>query len=156
MLPAALLALLAAAPAFEKYQTESETACVGDPDLAFAAPDEWSAAGHKFVVKGGRATVRREGAVPAELQHEARLGLLNAIKDFSPETRANLAAFIEAFKRAGVSGVVVDGDSAYGVDDQDTTLTELFTFLGAQGLPVYAVIGNSESRSSFNRALLAA
>src|SRR5205085_5904126 len=35
-------------------------------------------------------------------------------------------------------------------------LADLFTWLGAQGMPVYAVIGNSESRSSFNRALLAA
>ena len=42
------------------------------------------------------------------------------------------------------------------MDDQDSTLTDLFTWLGGQGLPVYAIIGNSESRSSFNRALLAA
>jgi Icc-related predicted phosphoesterase len=42
------------------------------------------------------------------------------------------------------------------VDDQDSTLSELFTWLGEQGMPVYGIIGNSESRSSFNRALLSA
>jgi Icc-related predicted phosphoesterase len=158
MLPvAAALALLAAAPAaFDKYQEESETVCVGNPEHAFAEADSWSAAGHKFILKGARAEVRRDGADAAAIKGEARLGLLAAVKDFTPETQANLKAFVDAFKRAGVSGLIIDGDSAYGVDDQDTTLTEMFTFLGAQGLPVYAVIGNSESRSSFNRAVLAA
>lgn len=160
MLPAASLvaALIATAGPFDAYQEQSETVCVGNPDHAFAEPDSWSAAGHKFTVRGGRAEVRREGeqAASTNAKGEAKLGLLAAVKDFSPETQANLKAFIEAFKRAGASGIIVDGDSAYGVDDQDSTLTEMFTFLGAQGLPVYAIIGNSESRSSFNRAVLAA
>ena len=160
MLPAvaALTALIAVPTAFDKYQEESETVCVGNPEHAFAAAESWSAAGHKFTVSGARAQVKRDGPDAASLARkgEARLGLLAAVKDFTPDTQANLKAFVEAFKRAGVSGIVVDGDSAYGVDDQDTTLSEMFTFLGAQGLPVYAVIGNSESRSSFNRGVLAA
>src|SRR5205085_3300472 len=102
-------------------------------------------------VKGGRAEVHAKTA-----PKEARVGLLSAVKDFSAETRTNLTTFIAAFKKAGVSAIIVDGDSAYGVDDQDTTLTDLFSWLGEQGVPVYAIIGNSESRSSFNRALLAA
>jgi len=161
MLPAATLVaslLLAAAGPFDAWQEESETVCVGNPDHALAAPESWLSAGHKFTVRGGRAEVKREGPVVASAGGvvEAKLGLLAAVKDFSPETQANLKAFIEVFKLAGASGVIVDGDSAYGVDDQDTTLTEMFTFLGSQGLPVYAIIGNSESRSSFNRAVLAA
>ena len=158
MLPvAALVAVALAVPtAYEKYQTESETVCVGGAEHAFEAADEWTAAGHKFSVLGARAKVTRAGDGAPAAKGEARLGLLAAVKDFTPETQANLKAFIDAFKRAGVAGVVVDGDSAYGVDDQDTTLSELFTFLGAQELPIYAIIGNSESRSSFNRAVLAA
>ncbi len=145
------LALLAAAPAFEKYQQDNETTCMGRADAAFAQPDAWSEQGFRFTVKGGNAEVHAEAA-----PKEARVGLLSAVKDFSRETQANLAQFVAAFRKAGVQGIVVDGDSAYGVDDQDSTLTDLFTWLGAQGLPVYAIIGNSESRSSFNRALLAA
>jgi len=150
------LALLAAeaapsASAFEKYQADNETTCLGAADAALVNSDSFTESGFKFVLKGGRAEVHAEAA-----PKESRLGLLAAVKDFSPETKANLGQFVAAFKKAGVSGIVVDGDSAYGVDDQDSTLTDLFSWLGEQGLPVYAVIGNSESRSSFNRALLAA
>lgn len=150
------LALLAAeatprAPAFEKYLADNETTCIGAADATLLYPESWTESGFEFTVKGGRAEVHARAA-PAR----TRLGLLAAVKDFSPETRANLEQFLAAFRRAGVSGIVVDGDSAYGVEDQDSTLTDLFSWLGDQGLPVYAIIGNSESRSSFNRALLAA
>jgi Icc-related predicted phosphoesterase len=156
MLHAITAALLASA-AFDQYQEQSETVCVGNPDHAFAAPDTWNAAGHQFVVAGGRAQVKRTTTEAALSNHgEAKLGLLAAVKDFSPDTKSNLKAFVDAFKRAGVSGIIVDGDSAYGVDDQDTTLSEMFSFLAEQGVPIYAVIGNSESRSSFNRAVLSA
>jgi Icc-related predicted phosphoesterase len=152
------LALLAAeampaasAPAFARYQADSETTCLGSADQTFAKPDAWADSGFKFEVTGGRAAVHSEAA-----PKESRLGLLAAVKDFSPDTQANLRVFIAAFKKAGVSGIVLDGDSAYGVDDQDSTLTDLFSWLGEQGLPVYTIIGNSESRSSFNRSALAA
>src|SRR5262249_30767224 len=145
-----LLALLATS-AYERYQVDNETTCIGPSDKVFDKADSWSADGFDFEVKGARAQVRAAGA-----QKEARIGLLSAIKDFSLETKTNLEQFITAFRKAGVSAIVVDGDSAYGVGDQDSTLAELFTWLGAQGMPVYAIIGNSESRSSFNRALLAA
>ena len=147
---AILFALLALGP-YEQYQVDNETTCIGASDKAFDKADAWAADGFQFEVSGARAQVH--AAVPPK---ETRLGLMSAIKDFSPETRANLEQFAAAFRKAAVSAIVVDGDSAYGVDDQDSTLTELFAWLGAQGVPVYAIIGNSESRSSFNRALLAA
>ena len=154
-----ILALFAAASvpepgAYEKYQVESETVCVGAADKALDTPDAWTSDGFRFTVRGGAAEVHAEATPGADAA--ARIGILAAVKDFSPETQANLATFLAAFHKAGVRAIVVDGDSAYGVDDQDTTLTELFSFLGGQGLPVYGIIGNSESRSSFNRALLAA
>lgn len=146
---AILLALLSTA--YEKYQVDNETTCIASAAQHFDAADSWAADGFKFSVNGGTAQVHADAA-----PKEAKLGLLAAVKDFSPDTQANLKSFIAAFRKAGVSGVVVDGDSAYGVDDQDSTLSDLFSWLGGQGLPVYGIIGNSESRSSFNRALLAA
>jgi Icc-related predicted phosphoesterase len=148
----ALLALSLLAGAFETYQLENETACLGKADHAFPAADSWLEAGYRFTVQGGRASVKAE---PAK-KGAAKLGILAAIKDFSPDTQANLKAFMAAFKKAGATGILVGGDSAYGVDDQDSTLAEVFRFLAGQGLPVYVIIGNSESRSSFNRAALAA
>jgi Icc-related predicted phosphoesterase len=153
MLIIALAAAAAAPGPYEQYQIESETVCVGPSDKALAAPDTWTADGFRFTVKGASAEVHAEVKAKGD---EARIGILAAVKDFSPETQANLTAFVAAFRKAGVSAIVVDGDSAYGVDDQDTTLTEMFSFLGGQGLPIYGIIGNSESRSSFNRALLTA
>ncbi len=146
---AILLALLSMA--YETYQVDNETTCIGKADQAFDKADSWAADGFRFTVKGGAAEVHATAA-----PKEAKIGLLAAVKDFSADTQANLKSFVAAFHKAGVSGIVVDGDSAYGVDDQDSTLTDLFTWLGDQGLPVYGIIGNSESRSSFNRALLAA
>jgi len=146
------IALIAAAGSYEQYQQDSETVCVGSPDQVFAAPEAWSAAGHAFTVSGGRAEVKAD---PAK-KGPARIGILAAIKDFGPETRKNLETFVAAFKKAGVDAIVVDGDSAYGVDDQDSTIAELFSWLGEQGIPVYVVIGNSESGSAFNRGVLAA
>lgn len=150
---ALLAADVAASPAayYAKYQADNEITCIGSADEVFARPDVWTESGFRFEIAGGRAAVHAE-APPKE----SRLGLLAAVKDFSPETQANLTAFIAAFRKAGVSGIVVDGDSAYGVADQDSTLADLFSWLGEQRLPVYPIIGNSESRSSFNRAALAA
>ena len=152
MIAAIAAALLAAAGSYEQYQVDSETTCVGKADQTLAAPETWTASGHSFTAKGALLEVKPEKPEPGV----ARLGLLAAIKDFSPETKKNLELFIAAFKKAGVRAVIVGGDSAYGVDDQDSTIAEVFTFLGDQGLPVYAVIGNSESRSAFNRGVLTA
>lgn len=147
----ALIFALLAAGGFEQFLVDNETTCLGKADAALAAPETWTAGGTTFTVTGGRATVKAEGA-----KGPAKLGLLVAVKDFSPETKKNLEVYVAAFKKAGVSAIVVGGDSAYGVDDQDTTLSEVFGFLGEQGLPVYVIIGNSESRSAFNRGALAA
>ncbi len=146
------IALIAAAGSYEQYQQDSETVCVGNPDQPAGAPETWSAAGHTFTVTGSHAEVKADAA----RKGPARIGVLAAIKDFGPETQNNLETFIAAFKKAGVNAIVVDGDSAYGVDDQDSTIATLFTWLGEQGVPVYVVIGNSESGSAFNRGVLAA
>jgi Icc-related predicted phosphoesterase len=152
MTTAIAAALLAAAGSFEQYQVDSETTCVGKADQVLVAPETWSASGHTFTASGARLGVKAEKPEDGV----ARLGLLSAIKDFSLETKKNLELFLAAFKLAGVRAIIVGGDSAYGVDDQDSTLAEVFTFLGDQGIPVYVVIGNSESRSAFNRSALAA
>ena len=105
------LALLAAdaAPAkvsaFEQYQSASETTCLGRTDKVFETPDSWSEGGYTFKIAGARAEVHAEAR-----PKEARLGLLAAVKDFSPETQANLTTFVAAFKKAGVSAIIVGGD----------------------------------------------
>src|SRR5438046_214469 len=69
------------APAYEKYQAESETTCLGKADLAWEKPDKWTESGYTYTITGGRAQIH--GATPAK---DAHLGLLAAVKDFGPET----------------------------------------------------------------------
>jgi Icc-related predicted phosphoesterase len=147
----ALSLAVAAASPLQKFLADNEITCIGKADFKLDTAAVFSSGPYNFSVTGGTASVH--AANPGT---EARLGLLAAVKDFSPETKANLEQFLTQFRKAGVNGLVVDGDSAYGADDQDGTLADLFGWLGSQGLPVYAVIGNSESRSAFNRALAAA
>src|SRR4051812_13338524 len=98
MIAIALALLVAEAPAFEKYQVDNETTCLGKADQAFEKADAYAEGGFKFALKGAVAEVHA-----AVAPKDARLGLIAAIKDFSPDTRANLTAFLNAFRKAGVS-----------------------------------------------------
>src|ERR1700682_2250616 len=110
--------LVAAAGPYEQYQIASETTCIGPADKAFEAKDAWSDGGCNHSVSGALSEDHAEKK-PAQ----ARLGILAAVKDFSPATQANLGAFVAAFRKAGVSAIVVDGDSAYGVAGQGSRVS---------------------------------
>src|SRR2546425_6868798 len=104
---AILLAFLAAdavAPAYEKYQTDNETTCIGKADLAFEKADSWAEAGFKFTVSGARAEAHGTAK-------EARIGLLAAGKDLSDATPNNLKTFAAARKKAGGPALIGDSDS---------------------------------------------
>lgn len=80
------------------------------------------------------------------------LGVLGAVKDFSPDARLALAAFLKRFEREKVDALVLAGDIAA----TEFEITQVLLTCAESGLPVLAVIGNSEGRAAFNRAVLAA
>lgn len=134
--------------AFVTYQLENETACVGPHDGKLDEPVVYELNGFAYELNGARAKVIRKSArkQPA-LRH---IGVLNAIKDDSAETRANLDDYLARFKDADVDAIFVGGDTAYDEFELESVLERV----AGLGVPVYAIIGNTESRGSFNRACM--
>ncbi len=80
------------------------------------------------------------------------LGVLGAVKDFSEDAQKALAAFLKRFAKEKVDALVLVGDIAA----TEFEITQVLLTCAKTGLPVLAVIGNSEGRAAFNRAVLAA
>lgn len=135
---------------FISFLEEAETTCVGDPDARISPPVTWELGGFRYVVEGARVKVTRTST--RMNPDERRIGVVNAIKDDEAETRANLDDFLAKFKEADVDAIIVNGDTANEAIDAISTLGRLATL----GVPVYAIIGNMESRGEWNRAALTA
>jgi Icc-related predicted phosphoesterase len=103
----------------------------------------------------GEALFRLEGARlvrEGPNREHVVVGMLSALKDVTPETRANVARATAAFRQAGVDVIVANGDVALNEFDLEAAMD----LLGETGLPVLVLIGNSEGRGAFNRAFVAA
>ena len=134
---------------FDEYQEANEMTCVGASDGHQVAATVYDVGGFHYVVDGGHSKVSR---LKPRSHPDIRLGVVNAIKDDSPETEANLNDYTTRFKAADVDAIIVGGDTAYGEDDIQTILSNLAKL----DVPVYAVIGNAETTSAWNRAVRAA
>lgn len=132
---------------FGEWLERSPDVCVGRADARLAEPQHYEHGGFRYVIEGASASVERSEPSAAR----TRLGVLNCIKDFSPETRANLAEYLARFEASQVDGIVVAGDTAYTREE----LEHILDFVAAPGVPVYALIGNMESRAAFNAAVSA-
>lgn len=135
--------------AFVTFQLERETTCVGTTDAFLSEPLTYDAGDYTYEVRGASAKVTRktERKAPAE----RRFGVLNAIKDDTADTRANVDEYLAKFKEADVDAIIIGGDTAY----DEFELESLLERVASAGLPVYAIIGNMESSGSFNRACMA-
>jgi Icc-related predicted phosphoesterase len=134
---------------FDAYQEANEMTCVGLPDGKQTAVMEYDVGGFHYAINGGHAKVTR---LKARTHPDVRLGIVNAIKDATEETVANLNDYFKRFKAEDVDAILVGGDTAYGEDDIEAILK----IVGANDVPVYAVIGNAETRAAWNRAARAA
>lgn len=105
-------------------------------------PETRTIRGVSYRIEGSR--VVRDGAPPRRIV----VGVLSALKDVTPETRANVKKALAAFERAKVDLVVANGDVALNEFD----LEEAMKLLGQTGYPTFVLIGNSEGRGAFNRA----
>ena len=155
--PALLLAATLLSPAaiadevdspFVDFQLEHETVCVGKADKRLDAPVTYELNGFAYEVNGAVAKVVRKSARKDPAQR--RIGVLNAIKDDMPETRANLDEYLARFKAEDVDAIVIGGDTAYDEFDLESVLERV----AGLGVPVYAIIGNTEARGSWNRACM--
>jgi Icc-related predicted phosphoesterase len=132
--------------AYYAYLKARRTSCVGDGVLVEPAV-ELAFGDQRFSFSGPR--LARVGADPDGV---VTLGVLGAIKDFSPESRHAMDRFFERFEKAAVDAVVLLGDLAA----TETEITQILLYTARRGWPVMALIGNTEGRSAFNNAFLAA
>lgn len=147
----ALLAcpLLGAAPAaaashasWEAYMKANRYKCPGPLDTLKPART-LTLAGKKYLHSGYRLEVQGR-----DDDDTVAIGVVSAIKDVSPGTKANLASAMKWFQESGVEWVIANGDLAL----EEFDLEEVIDLLGRSPLPVVIVLGNSESRGSWARA----
>lgn len=134
---------------FDAYQEANEMTCVGDPEGRLASVMTYDVGDFHYAITGGQAKVTR---LKPRTHADVRIGVVNAIKDATDETVANLNEYFKRFKAEDVDAILVGGDTAYGEDDIEAILK----LVAATGVPVYAVVGNAETRAAWNRATRAA
>jgi hypothetical protein len=78
------------------------------------------------------------------------LGVLGAIKDYSDETRAALDFFLDRFAAEKIDALVLNGDLAA----TEYEITQVVLHCAERGWLTLVLIGNTEGRTAFNRALL--
>ena len=137
------------ASAFDDYQAANETTCVGPVDGHQSAPTVYDVGNFHYVIDGSHAKVNR---IKPRTHADIHIGIVNAIKDATDETNANMKDYFAKFKAQDVDAIIVGGDTAYGEDDIQTILENV----ASNDVPVYAVIGNAETTSAWNRASHAA
>ena len=132
--------------AYYRYLKERRSKCVGD-GAKLAEPVSMKMQKRAYSFTGP--TLSLQGKDPDGV---VSLGVLGAVKDFGDESRQALTLFLDRFEQEKVDAVLLLGDIA----TSEFELTKILLFCARRGWPVLAVIGNSESRAGFNRAVLAA
>jgi len=132
--------------AYYKYLKERRLECLGDLE-ELKEPEKMKIHGREFFFTGSG--LRLEGK---DADGIVKLGVLGAVKDFGSETRKALKFYLDRFEKEKVDALLLLGDIAA----LEFELTQVLLFCAKAEVPVLAVIGNSESRASFNRAVLAA
>ena len=131
-----------AAKDYREWLALSESVCAAEPGERLAAPTTFSHGGFDYVVEGARGSINRK----AGAGEETKIGLVAALLDDTAESQANLEEYLARFKKDRVSAVVFTGGTGRIGDDTKKNLVRA----AKSGLPVLALIANSESRGEFN------
>ena len=121
--------------------------CPG-PFFELEVPTTIEAAGRSFTITGSTITLA------GKWQGPLKIGVLGAIKDAEPGTRANIKKAAREFKRLGVHIVLANGDL---VGEETGDLPKVVAMLGEEiKVPLFAHSGNYEWTSAFTEAIVAA
>lgn len=143
----ALLPIVASASPADTYRqwlAEGEIVCASQLDEKLAKPDTWKVGRYSYAVEGATATVKGRAGAGA-----FKVGVVGPLLDEESETIANLNDYLKVFRRKQVDLVVVSGGTGATGRDIERHLGRV----AALGVPVVAVIGNTENRGTFNSGL---
>jgi Icc-related predicted phosphoesterase len=143
--PESLSEMPAPDSAYYRYLKSRLLKCTGD-GAKLDKPMQMTIAERKYTYDGDSLVL--EGADP---DGTVTIGVLGAVKDFSRETRAALDFYLARFEKEKVDVLVLNGDIAA----TEFEITQVVLYCAKRGWPVLALIGNTEGRTAFNRALLA-
>jgi Icc-related predicted phosphoesterase len=131
---------------YYNYLKERRSECIGD-GKELDQPVEMEIGKRKYQYTGPALTL-----VGADPDGVVTLGVLGAIKDFGDESRAAIGEYLDRFEKEKVDALLLLGDIA----ESEYELTQILLLCAKRGWPVLTIIGNSESRAAYNRAILAA
>jgi len=132
-------------PAWEDYTEKYSLYCMAPFGKKIKKPYEVQIGDKKFIFEGSTARIESK----EKAGREVKFGVLSGIKDWHPDTQANLKYFINEWKKEQVEGIIIGGDIAYEEDD----LNNIMKLFAETNLPIYVVVGNNDSRSEFNRVI---
>ena len=127
-----------------KYLKARLLKCTGD-GKKLDAPADLTLGGRTYAYDGD--TLSLKGADPDGV---VTIGVLGAVKDFSAETRKALDFYLDKFAEQKVDVIVLGGDLAA----TEFEITQVVLYAAKRNLLTLALIGNTEGRTAFNRALL--
>ena len=125
------------------YMKKNRYKCPGPADT-FKSPTTLTLSGKKYRHNGYQLIIDAKGR---DADKRVVIGILSAIKDATPATRANVEESIAWFKKQKVEWLVANGDLAL----EEFDLVEVVDMLGKSGFPVLVTLGNSESVGSWAR-----
>ncbi|MBW2702214.1 MAG: hypothetical protein JRF33_15455 [Deltaproteobacteria bacterium] len=143
--PERLESLPAPDDAYYKYLKARRLKCMGDG--ASIKAQEMKLGKRRFRFDGHKLS-----ALDADSDGKLILGILGAVKDYAPSTREALDHYMRQFEKAGVDALLLLGDIA----STESEMTQIMLHCAQKPWPVLALIGNTEGRTAFNRAVLAA
>jgi Icc-related predicted phosphoesterase len=131
-------------PDFDAFVKKYDLHCFGPLETVKSPAERDLGEGRRLRLNGYNA----ELALP-KADKRAVIGVLGAIKDYGGDTEKNVREFVEWFRTEGVEAIVVNGDIAY--DELD--IRGNLKIVAESGIPVFALIGNSETVGAFNGAI---
>lgn len=141
---ASAIAHASSADTYSQWLSVGETVCASQLDETLSKTDTWKHGRFSYAVEGAKATVKGRAGTGA-----FKVGVIGPLMDEEKETVANLIDYLKVFRAQRVDLVVVSGGSGATGRDIERHLGRV----AALGVPVVALIGNTENRGTFNSGL---
>lgn len=139
-----LLARAEPAATYRQWLVDGETVCAVKSGEKLKKPDVWKKGKFTYAIEGAHATIKGRAGEGA-----FRIGVIGPLLDDEKETVANLVDYLKVFRTERVDLVVVSGGTGATGAEIERNLGRI----AALGVPVVAVIGNTENRGTFNIGL---